>query len=87
MAPRHAGRGVSQTISGRLVLDDRVEAGVVVVDEGFITDVDCARATAPHGPVHAPGFVDVHVHGWGGHDAMGDEPRSMAWPARSCARA
>ena len=21
----------------------------------------------------APGFVDVHVHGWGGHDAMGDE--------------
>jgi N-acetylglucosamine-6-phosphate deacetylase len=20
----------------------------------------------------APGFVDVHVHGWGGHDAMGD---------------
>ena len=22
--------------------------------------------------VLAPGFVDVHVHGWGGHDAMGD---------------
>ena len=23
-------------------------------------------------PYVAPGFVDVHVHGWGGHDAMGD---------------
>ena len=22
-------------------------------------------------PYIAPGFVDVHVHGWGGHDAMG----------------
>jgi N-acetylglucosamine-6-phosphate deacetylase len=29
--------------------------------------------TAGHdGPYLAPGFVDVHVHGWGGHDAMGD---------------
>src|SRR5437870_9749463 len=25
------------------------------------------------GPFLSPGFVDVHVHGWGGHDAMGDE--------------
>ncbi len=24
------------------------------------------------GPIVAPGFVDVHVHGWGGHDATGD---------------
>jgi N-acetylglucosamine-6-phosphate deacetylase len=23
------------------------------------------------GPLIAPGYVDVHVHGWGGHDAMG----------------
>ena len=30
-----------------------------------------AGATAD-GPYIAPGFVDVHVHGWGGHDAMGD---------------
>ena len=27
---------------------------------------------AADGPYIAPGFVDVHVHGWGGHDAMGD---------------
>ena len=24
------------------------------------------------GPYIAPAFVDLHVHGWGGHDAMGD---------------
>ncbi len=23
------------------------------------------------GPLIAPGYVDIHVHGWGGHDAMG----------------
>ena len=23
-------------------------------------------------PIVAPGFIDVHVHGWGGHDATGD---------------
>ena len=27
---------------------------------------------AADGAYVAPGFVDVHVHGWGGHDAMGD---------------
>ena len=32
------------------------------LDDGAVTD----------GPYVAPGFVDVHVHGWGGHDAMGD---------------
>ena len=64
---------MSQMISGRLVLDDRVAAGVVVVDEGLITDVDVrARGIAAGAPFIAPGFVDVHVHGWGGHDAMGD---------------
>ena len=30
------------------------------------------RRRRPAAPFIAPGFVDVHVHGWGGHDAMGD---------------
>ena len=31
------------------------------------------RAPCADGPATSrPGFVDVHVHGWGGHDAMGD---------------
>jgi N-acetylglucosamine-6-phosphate deacetylase len=33
---------------------------------------DRARGDDADLPFIAPGFVDVHVHGWGGHDAMGD---------------
>ncbi len=58
-------------VSGRLVLDDRVEPGRVEVADGRIVAVDADPAAAG-GPFIAPGFVDVHVHGWGGHDAMGD---------------
>ena len=66
------------TVVGRLVLDDRVVPGRITVDDGRIAAVElddaAARTTgeASDGPLIAPGFVDVHVHGWGGHDAMGD---------------
>jgi len=58
-------------VPGRLVLDDRIESGRITVEDGLITAVE------PGGPIAgssfiAPGFVDVHVHGGGGHDAMGD---------------
>jgi len=58
-------------ISGRLVLDDRVAAGRLTVDDGLITDIDVDDGPPGDGPYITPGFVDVHVHGWGGHDAMG----------------
>jgi N-acetylglucosamine-6-phosphate deacetylase len=63
------------TIDGRLVLDDRVQAGRITVEDGWITAVDLgegATDAADDGPYIAPGLVDVHIHGWGGHDAMGD---------------
>jgi N-acetylglucosamine-6-phosphate deacetylase len=60
------------TVRGRLVLDDRVQAGRVVVEDGWITAVE-ADPSAGNGPWILPGFVDVHVHGWGGHDAMRSE--------------
>ena len=56
-------------IRGRLVLDDRVQPGRVVVEDGRIAAVE-ADPSAASGPWILPGFVDVHVHGWGGHDAM-----------------
>jgi N-acetylglucosamine-6-phosphate deacetylase len=57
------------TIVGRLVLEDRVESGRIVVEDGLIVSVDLGDA--PEGaPYIAPGFVDVHVHGGGGRDAM-----------------
>ncbi|MFI5291857.1 MAG: N-acetylglucosamine-6-phosphate deacetylase [Candidatus Limnocylindrales bacterium] len=64
-------------LDGRLVLDDRVVGGRLTVADGLIASLDLDDAPsddAPYGgrPFIAPGFVDVHVHGWGGHDAMGD---------------
>lgn len=60
-------------VAGRLVLDDRVEAGVIVVEDGLITSVAFqGGGDGAAFPFVAPGLVDVHVHGWGGHDAMGD---------------
>jgi N-acetylglucosamine-6-phosphate deacetylase len=63
------------SVEGRLVLDDRVVAGRLVVEAGLIAGVEVneARPDGPgpsDGPFIAPGFVDVHVHGGGGHDAM-----------------
>lgn len=61
----------ANAVSGRLVLDDRVVAGRLIISDGHIAAVEPDDA-AMGGPYVAPGFVDVHVHGWGGHDAMGD---------------
>ncbi len=64
---------MTATIEGRLVLDDRVAPGRVTVDDGRITAVDLdVGPVADEARYVAPGFVDVHVHGWGGHAAMGD---------------
>ena len=57
-------------LSGRLVLDDEVMPGRLAIEDGSISAVEPDPAQAS-GPYLLPGFVDVHVHGWGGHDAMG----------------
>jgi len=69
------------TVSGRLVLDDRVVPGRLTVEGDRIVSVEpdpagAGKQGAAPGELGAfvcPGFVDVHVHGWGGHDAMGGE--------------
>lgn len=60
------------TVSGRLVLDDRVAGGRITIEGGRIAAIALDDDLGTEGPYLAPGFVDVHVHGWGGHDAMGD---------------
>ena len=62
----------TNTISGRLVLDDRVADGRIAIEDGRIVAVTLDDQPSADGPYIVPGFVDVHVHGWGGHDAMGD---------------
>jgi len=61
-----------ERVVGRLILDDRVVAGALTIADGLITDVQLATDSAADGPFISPGFVDIHVHGWGGHSAMGD---------------
>jgi N-acetylglucosamine-6-phosphate deacetylase len=63
-----------EVVTGRLVLADAVIPGRITIADGFIAAVEPtpADAAATGGPLVAPGFIDVHVHGWGGHDATGD---------------
>ena len=61
------------TVIGRLVLDEEVTPGTITIEGGLIASVESSGpgAGGADGPYIVPGFVDVHVHGGGGHDAMG----------------
>jgi N-acetylglucosamine-6-phosphate deacetylase len=75
----------SSGVAGRLVLDDRVASGRITIADGQIAEVAIDPTTRDEGPYFAPGFVDVHVHGWGGHDAMGG-PDALDGMARALLR-
>ena len=60
------------TLTGRLVLDEQVVAGTLTIEDGRIAEVTIDERESADLPYITPGFVDVHVHGWGGHSAMGD---------------
>ena len=57
-------------VRGRLVLDDEIMPGALHIEDGLISRIEAGGAEAAE-PLIVPGFVDIHVHGWGGHDAMG----------------
>jgi N-acetylglucosamine-6-phosphate deacetylase len=71
-------------ISGRLVLTDGVILGHVIVADGTIVDVRADRSVDSEVTL-VPGYIDVHVHGWGGHDAMGGTD-ALSGMARALAR-
>jgi len=63
------------TVDGDLVLEERVAKGRITIEDGLIVGVQLREASEPPEPTTggsfiAPGYVDVHVHGGGGHDAM-----------------
>lgn len=62
---------MTDRVSGRLILDDQVVPGSLTIEDGLITDVTLGADSNAETFI-SPGFVDVHVHGWGGHSAMGD---------------
>jgi N-acetylglucosamine-6-phosphate deacetylase len=74
---------------------EAIPDGVVVVEDGKITAVghrdeieipagadDCVAT----GMTVAPGFVDVHIHGAGGHDVMEGTPEALRLIAETVAR-
>jgi N-acetylglucosamine-6-phosphate deacetylase len=67
-------RPALRSVAGRLVLADGIVPGRLAIEDGWIAAVieDPSDREAAAGPLVAPGFIDVHVHGWGGHDATGD---------------
>src|SRR5699024_10559106 len=66
---------MTKELVGRIVLPDRVVAGRLRLREGLIEAI-LPDATAAAGPYLVPGFIDLHVHGWGGHSAM-DGPDAL----------
>ena len=61
-----------ETISGRLILEDGELLGRLSIEDDTIAGLE-PDATVDPGVIVVPGFIDVHVHGWGGYDAMGGE--------------
>ena len=62
--------------NGRIILADRILDGYsVIVEDGVISDVTRGNTAADKvvdlgGRYLAPGFIDIHTHGAGGHDFM-----------------
>jgi N-acetylglucosamine-6-phosphate deacetylase len=72
-------------LTGRLVLDDRVVGGRIIIEDDRVAEVAVDGGVGEGAAYLAPGFVDVHVHGWGGHDAMGGRA-ALDGMARALAR-
>jgi N-acetylglucosamine-6-phosphate deacetylase len=81
-------------VNARIVFETRVHDGCVIVRDGTIAGVHIGACPIPHdadvvdcgGRYLAPGLIDVHVHGGGGHSLMTDDPDEVQAYARWVAR-
>lgn len=77
--------------NGTIITPDRtIKEGCVIIDEGKIVEVsdkniDIKDATLVDAKGHyvAPGFIDMHVHGGGGHDFMDNTLEAFLHIART----
>ncbi|MEX0749693.1 MAG: N-acetylglucosamine-6-phosphate deacetylase [Dehalococcoidia bacterium] len=85
---------VKTFVNARIVFETRIHEGCVVVRDGVIGGVHIGACPIPHdaevidcgGRYLAPGLIDVHVHGGGGHSLMTDDPDEVRAYARWAAR-
>lgn len=79
-------------VNARLVLHDHVLVGSILMADGVIRQVGDFEPP-PGAEVYdagrryvAPGFIDIHVHGGGGHSLMTDDPEEIRAFARWAVR-
>ena len=58
-----------QSVSGNIITPQGIIKGVAEYENGIITAVNPDETVKSEYFV-APGFIDIHVHGGGGHDFM-----------------
>ncbi len=60
------------SIRGRLFVDGRLQPGALRVERGRIASIDLDLASKDDAklPIVAPGFIDLHIHGFGGFDPV-----------------
>jgi N-acetylglucosamine-6-phosphate deacetylase len=86
--------GVLKIYNGRILMPDRAVAnGYLVVRDGIITHIGSGDIDVPGavgidagGRYVAPGFIDIHVHGGGGHDFMDGTVEAFLGVAETHAR-
>lgn len=69
---------VIKIVNGNVITSQRIiKNGAVLIVDGKIAevsegDIECAHATIidARGKYVSPGFIDIHIHGGGGHDFM-----------------
>ncbi|MBQ4317020.1 MAG: N-acetylglucosamine-6-phosphate deacetylase [Clostridia bacterium] len=57
-----------QYLSGKVITPDGIIDGSVSFENGLISEIK--EGTAENNYYIAPGFIDIHVHGGGGHDFL-----------------
>lgn len=58
----------------KIIFEDRIEEGSVLIENGKIKEINPSNYEGEtidaKGQYLSPGFVDIHIHGAGGHDTM-----------------
>jgi N-acetylglucosamine-6-phosphate deacetylase len=78
--------------NGRIITPSGIVNGALIINDGVIIDIDKRSEIKGRTEIDAkgnyvsPGFIDIHVHGGGGHDFMDNTPEAFYEVARTHAQ-